>query len=311
VEGAGHPFDWSGAVFSSIAIGGLVLGIQEGPQRGWTHPLTAVGLLGGALALLAWIVFSPRVEHPLLDLRVFRLPAMAAGSIALTMLSIASFGAYLILIQYLLSVLGFSAVKSSASLAPIIVLTLVGAMIGPRLVQRWGPGATVGGGLVVAGLGTALVAAQAHALSLWAMSPGLVVLGLGLGLGLAPSTTAITDALPPEKQGVASAVNDSVRELGGALGIAVLGSVLNAGYRASVDGLESSLTPELAAVVHDGINTTQAAIQTLPADVAGPILAGARAAFVDGWAISMWSCAGALVVAGVVTLLLFRREATA
>jgi predicted MFS family arabinose efflux permease len=271
--------------------------------------LTLVGLVGGGLALLGWVTVGSRATTPLLDLRLFRLPRLAAGSLSLLVLSIASFGAFLIVIQYLLSVLGFSAVRSAASLAPVIVLMLVGAQLGPPLVKRVGPAATVGGGQLVAGLGVALIALQATSLSLGAMVPGLILFGLGLGLGLAPSTTAITDSLPEEKQGVASAVNDSVRELGGALGIAVLGSLLNAGYRSSVRATEAGLTPELAAVVHDGITSTQVALQSVPADVAAPILDGVRSAFVDGWAASMWSAAGVLVATGVATFVLFRRAA--
>ena len=64
--------------------------------------------------------------------------------------------------------------------------------------------------------------------------PGLLVIGLGIGLAMSPSTTAITESLPAEKQGVASALNDTVREFGGAIGIALLGSVLNSGYRSGV-----------------------------------------------------------------------------
>ena len=308
VESDGHRFDGPGAVLSALAIGGLVLGIQEGPEHGWSAALTVSGLGIGVVAAIAWLAFSRRTSRPMLDLRLFRLPGLAGGSIALLALSGLSFGVFLILIQYLLSVLGFSAIRSAASLSPIVVLTLVGAQLGPRLSARFGPAVVVGGGQILAGVGIAMVALQADALSFTAMLPGLVVFGLGLGLGLAPSTTAITGALPPDKQGVASAVNDTVRELGGALGIAVLGSVLNAGYRSSVGAVEAGLTPDLAAVVHDGINTTQAAIQTLPAQVAAPILDGVRGAFVDGWTTSMWGGAGAFMVAGVVTFILFRRE---
>jgi EmrB/QacA subfamily drug resistance transporter len=308
VEGLGQRFDWSGAVLSSVAIGGLVLGIQEGPERGWSDLLTVVGLGAGAAAVVTWVVLSPRVAAPLLDLRLFRVPGLAAGSLALLALSGVSFGVFLILIQYLLSVLGFSAIRSAASLTPVVVLTLIGAQVGPRLADRFGRALTVGGGLVLAGIGSGMVALQADARSFAAMVPGLIVFGLGLGVGLAPSTTAITDALPTEKQGVASAVNDTVRELGGELGIAVLGSVLNAGYRSSVGAVEAGLAPPLAAVVHDGINTTQVAIQTLPPQVAAPILDGVRGAFVDGWTTSMWGGAGAFLVAAAVTYVLFRRE---
>jgi EmrB/QacA subfamily drug resistance transporter len=311
VENEGHRFDLTGAILSSLAIGGLVLGIQEGPERGWSHQLTIAGLSVGLAAAVVWVYLSARAEHPLLDLRLFRLPGLAAGSVALLVLSLTSFGVFLILIQYLLSVLGFPAIKAAASLAPVVFLTLVGAQLGPPLTARFGPALTVGSGQVVGGIGVSLVALQAHTQSFGAMVPGLVLFGLGLGLGLAPSTTAITDSLPPEKQGVASAVNDTVRELGGALGIAVMGSVLNAGYRSAVEGAAEALPSEVGDLVRDGINTAQFALQSLPGDVAGPVLASARSAFVDGWTTSVWAAAGGLVVAGVTTFVLFRRDENA
>jgi EmrB/QacA subfamily drug resistance transporter len=308
VERGEGRFDVVGAVLSTGAIGGLVLGIQEGPERGWTHPFTVAALAVGIASLLVWIATSARIRHPLLDLRLFRLPRLTAGSIALLALSGLSFGVFLLVIQYTLSVLGFSAVRSAASVAPIILCTVVGAQAGPRLSARFGPGPTVGGGLLIAGVGLAATAFRADALSLGAMVPGLVVFGLGLGLGLAPSTTAITDSLPLEKQGVASAVNDSVRELGGALGIAVMGSLLSVGYRSSVADLVASLTPDVGAIVRHGIVATQVAMRSFPVDVGGPILLGSRDAFVDGWALSMWVGAGLLIAAGAVTMFLFRQD---
>ena len=84
----------------------------------------------------------------------------------------------------------------------------------------------VGTGLF--GVGLAIMASMASVSGgYWSIVPGLLVLAAGMGLAMTPSTTSITGALPVEKQGVASALNDTVREFGGALGVALLGSVLN------------------------------------------------------------------------------------
>src|SRR5690606_4704077 len=82
--------------------------------------------------------------------------------------------------------------------------------------------------------------------------PGLLVMGLGMGFTMTPSTEAITESLPAEKQGVASALNDTTREVGGSLGIALLGSLVSAGYRSAVSDTADTLPPELAEPVREG-----------------------------------------------------------
>ena len=116
----------------------------------------------------------------------------------------------------------------------------------------------------------------------------LLVLGVGIGLTMSPSTTAITESLPHEKQGVASALNDTVRELGGAVGIALLGSLVNAGYRSSV----SSATSGRWRPTSPPRSRTASARRSPPrrgsVSRRRPVLAAAREALVDGWRLSMW-----------------------
>ena len=97
----------------------------------------------------------------------------------------------------------------------------------------------------------------------------------------------ITESLPHDKQGVASALNDTVRELGGAVGIAMLGSLVSAGYRSSVSDATTELAPELAHRVEEGIGSAFAATGDLGAS-APTVLDAARSALVDGWQLSMW-----------------------
>jgi len=111
--------------------------------------------------------------------------------------------------------------------------------------------------------------------------PGIIILGSGVGLSMSPSTTAITGALPYEKQGVASALNDTVRELGGAVGIALLGSILNTQYRTGVSEATTALPPEIAERVEQGIGGALATAAQLGPDGRG-LLDSARLAFVDG-----------------------------
>ena len=127
---------------------------------------------------------------------------------------------------------------------------------------------------------------------------------------MSPGTAAITASLPEEKQGVASALNDTVREFGGAVGIALIGSVLGAGYASSVSGATAGLPAEAAAVVEEGIGGAFAIAPSLGEQ--GPaVLAAARTAFVDGWQFSMWLSAALAIAAAVFTAAWIPRHRTA
>ena len=130
-----------------------------------------------------------------------------------------------------------------------------------------------------------------------------LVVALGIGLCMSPSTMTITESLPSDKQGVASALNDTVRELGGAVGIALLGSLVSAGYRSGVSDATANLSPGLAARVEEGIGSAFGAAGDLGAD-APRVLDAARDALVDGWRLSMWF--GVALAAGALLFLILR-----
>jgi len=281
-------FDVAGAIFSSVAIGALVLGIHEGPEQGWTSALTMGGLVVGVVALIAFVVWELRASHPLIDLRVFRNRDLAAGSVTLLIVFAVLMGIFLVLIQFLQAVVGYSALRAAAGLLPMAAVMMPLSTMAPTIAKRIGQRTTllIGAGLFASGL--ALLATMVSVEGgYWSILPGLLVLGLGIGLLMSPSTTAITESLPEEHQGVASALNDTVREFGGAVGIALLGSVLNAGYRSSVSSSTGSLSPELAHRVEDGIGSAYASSGELGAQ-APQVLDAARHALVDGWQLSMW-----------------------
>jgi fucose permease len=130
--------------------------------------------------------------------------------------------------------------------------------------------------------------------------PATLILGAGIGLTMSPSTAAITSALPDEKQGVAASLNDTVRELGAAVGIALLGSVLNASYRTNVAAAAAGLPGEAAEAVEEGIGGALVVAGQLGPDGVA-LVDAARGAFVDGMTPALLLGAGACVLAAAFT----------
>jgi EmrB/QacA subfamily drug resistance transporter len=289
-------FDVGGALLSALAIGGVVLAVHEGPENGWTHPLTLGSLVIGVVALAAFARWELRHPNPLFDVRLFRHRGLATGSITMLAVFAVLSALFLVLVQYLQAVLGWSALKSAAGLLPMALLMMPLSSMAPRIAGRFGIRRTLTAGLTVFGVGLALLAANASVDGGYtSVLPGLMIVGVGMGLSMTPSTTAITDSLPAEHQGVASALNDTVRELGGALGVALLGSLLNAGYRSGVTDAAAGLPSEAARSIEDGIGPALSVAGRLGSG--GDVLADtARAAFVDAWATAMWA---GVVIAGL------------
>ena len=246
-EGRLGRFDTIGSVLSAVAIGSLVLGIHEGPERGWTDGLTLAALVLGAVALAGFIVWELRHARPLLEIRLFADRALAAGSLTLLIVFAVMFGLFLVLVQFLQAVLGYSALRAAAGLLPMAMVMMPLSAVAPVIAKRFGTRRVLMVGLGLFGLGILLLATLVSVEGgYWSVLPGLLVLAVGIGLAMSPSTTAITESLPPEKQGVASALNDTVRELGGAIGIALLGSIVNAGYRSNVHEATAGLPTDVA-----------------------------------------------------------------
>jgi EmrB/QacA subfamily drug resistance transporter len=305
-------FDLVGSITSALAVGLLVLGIHEGPEVGWTATITVVALVVGVVAAAAFVWWELRADHPLLDVRVFRNRTLSAGSLTLTVVFALMMGLFLVVVQFLQAALGWSAVRASLGLMPMAAIMLPLSAMAPTMAKRVGLRSmfVVGLGLVAGGLAlmAAMVSVDGGYLS---VLPGLLVLSVGAGLSQTPATAAITQSLPLEKQGVASALNDTVREFGGSLGIALIGSVLSAGYSAGVADVAETLPPEAGEVVREGIGgAAYLASQVGPS--AEPVMVVVREAFVDGFANAMWASAALALAAAIFALVAVpaRRVAT-
>jgi EmrB/QacA subfamily drug resistance transporter len=239
-------FDPLGSIASAVGTGLLVLGIIEGPERGWADPLTLVGLIGGVLVLVAFVLIELRAAAPLLDPRLFGHAGFATGSASLFLQFFALFAFFFVSLQYLQLVLGYGTLAAAAALLPMAVLIMPVSAVSGTLSERYGHRLVGGAGLAISAVGFSAFATLGSDSGVWIFIAATLVIGAGAALAMTPATNAIIASLPRAKQGVASAVNDTARELGAAFGVAVLGSAFNTGYRHRIEGHR-----ELAATVVD------------------------------------------------------------
>jgi EmrB/QacA subfamily drug resistance transporter len=300
--------DVVGGVLSVLGLSSLVYSIIEGPDRGWTDPVTLTAFAAALVLLSAFVVWELRRDDPLLDPRLFRLRGFGAGSASITLQFFGFFGFIFVILQYMQFVLGYSPLEAGLALAPMAVVLIGLSPRVPALLERFGPARIAPPGLLLMACGFVVLSTAGTDSGYPLLLGGVLLLGTGAALATTPATTAIVSSLPPSKQGVASAVNDAAREVGGALGIAVLGSALIDRFRA---GVSHAPVHAPAALIHH-------AEQALPAALAiahrlgprGEVLAShAQSAFVDGLQVALLIAAGALAAAALFVFWRAPREA--
>jgi EmrB/QacA subfamily drug resistance transporter len=285
-----------GTVLSALAIGGLVLGIIEGPIRGWSDPLTIAALLTGLVLSVAFVLWELRTEHPLLDPRLFRHRGFATGSASLLVLFAALFGIFLVILQYLQLMLGYSALKAAVALLPMTLVMIPISTVAAPLSMRFGQKLVGGSGLAISAVGLVAFSTLDAQSGFATLLIAQVILAVGVGLAMTPATNAIVSSLPTAKQGVASAVNDTTREIGTALGIAIMGSMFNTGYRRGLSGHLSGVPDGAAAQARQAPALALDAAHGL-GHAGDALAAAARDAFSSGMRFSMLVGAGLLVLA--------------
>ncbi len=288
--------DIGGAVLAVTGLVALVYSIIEAPGQGWLSARTLAGLAAGLAVLAGFAGWELRRRVPMLNPRVFALPALAAGSLSIFVQFFALFGFIFIVLQYLQLIQGDSGLVSAVSMLPMAGAMLPASRLAPSLVARAGARVTCTAGLALIAAALVILARLTPASGYWPLAAGLIPLGAGMGLAMTPATSNITSALPASQQGVASALNDLSREVGGAVGIAVLASILTAVYQASL---------------HPGpIPAAQAASARSSVAVAtrlGPAVAAqARTAFADGMHLALYIAAGIVAAAAITVGTLLR-----
>lgn len=296
------PLDWRGAALIGGAVAIFVFGIVEAPVRGWTHPLVWGCIAAGVAMAAAFAFVQLRLPHPLLDVRLFGRPDFATGAVGITILFFANFGFFFVAIQYIQLVMGYSALHTAFAIAPLIGPVLVLSATNEWYLPRVGLRLVLTVGLVLLAAGLLCMRLLEVDSDYLAVAWPLLVMSTGIGLCTAPTTSAVMGAVPDEKQGVASAVNDATREIGAALGIAVAGSILAAHYGAALGPRLADLPESVRGPATDSLAQALAVSERL--GPAGPRLADlARVAFLESMNASLVVLAGVIVAAAAVIAL--------
>ncbi|MFJ5232328.1 MFS transporter [Kitasatospora sp. NPDC088391] len=291
-----------GVLLSIVGLVALIYGIIKGGELAdFADPQAWVPTLVGVLALVAFVLFEKRTSHPALDVTWFRNKVFSAsigvvGIVFFALMGVSFFGVF-----YIQSVRGYSALQAGELMLPLAVAQLLFAPRARLVVDRIGVRLTCAGGMLLVTLGFLGYAFLTATSPIWL----LIVLGFVMGTGMAhvmpPVTVAIMGALPREKAGAGSALNNTFRQVGGSLGIAVLGALLSTVYR---NGMEDHLSTVPAPVrdrAGESIESTLGVAEKL--HLPG-LVDPAKDAFITAMHVVSGVSAGVTVLGAVLALLL-------
>jgi EmrB/QacA subfamily drug resistance transporter len=309
-----RPLDLVGSALSIAALAALVYAVIEAPDHGWTSGSSLSWFTGAATLLAAFIAWELHHPEPMLDMRFFADRRFTAASASITFAFFAMAGAVFLVTQYLQFVLGYTPLRAGVGILPAALALFVAGPASAAVAGRIGARPTVAIGLGLAAAGLAGQALLVDGSGYLPVGIGQMLLGLGLGLTMAPATESIMASLPPERAGVGSAVNDTTREVGSALGVAIVGSAAAGVFGNEVAARIGSLDLSAGAMAAAGDNVGAAHEVAAALDpVTGGQLAGiASDAFVDALHAGLWVAATvAFAGAAVAALGLPSRRTTA
>jgi MFS family permease len=281
--GSRLPFDLPGAAASVVAVGLLVWTTIEAPGHGW----------------------ALRTPAPLLDVRLFRDRRVSAGSGAIALAFFSLFGFIFLITQYFQGVRGYDTLTAGLATLPFAVVIGATSPLAIVAMRLLGTKLVVAAGLLTMAAGFGVAAGSALDSAYWGrIVLAMVLMAAGLGLVTSPATEAVMGALRGDQSGAGSAVNDTVREVGGTLGVAVVGSVMSTTYGPSVlRALTAAGVPEGAAHPAAGSLTAGLAVAgQLPDGAAGAATTVVQQSFLDGVAAGSWVAAAACAAGALLVL---------
>jgi hypothetical protein len=301
-------------VVGTLLIGGALLAIVdaiiEAPTRGWTDLGTLLEVAGGLAAITAFIWWELRIDHPLIDLRIFTSRAFSAASASVTMTFFALFGSLFVFTQYLQLVHGYSPLSAGVRALPFAFATGVMSPLSPVLAKHLGNRTVISTGLALMGLGLLDLSTARVDTGYPALALAVAIMGAGMGLVMAPASSTIMATVPTHQASAGSAVNDTIREVGGALGVAIVGSLAAAVYRNRLSTrLAAHHAPSFVAHVATGsIAAADAVAKSLGGMRGSEIVLAAHQAFTTAMSLGMRVTGGIAVVGALATVVAFPRS---
>lgn len=290
-----------GVVLSIVGLVLLVFGIIRGGELAdFADPVVLLSIIGGLAVLAGFVWHEKRSSHPAIDVSYFRNGAFSAAVAAVALVFFALMGVTFFSAFYLQSVRGYSALQSGLLIVPLAAAQMIFAPRARLVVQRFGARAVCAVGMLLVAAGLLAFTLFDADTPVWVLCVVFFVQGTGMAHVMPPVTVAVMQALPREKAGSGSAINNTFRQVGGALGIAVLGSVLSTVYRGDIEGHLGTLPAPARDAAGESIEATLAVAEKL-GPAGRPLVAAANDAFLGAMHVTAVGSAsvallGALVV---------------
>jgi len=240
-------FDLGGTVAFVLGLTGLVLGVSRGGLSGWSDPIVIVGLVAAALLLPLWVVIESRVRAPMLDLGIFANRLFAAASAAAPINGLARFALMFLFVFYFQGAQGDDPITAGIKLIPLAAGMLVASPLAGYYADRHGSRELAAVGMLVSGIGLALMTTlQVHS-PLWQSALWLTLVGIGSGMFNSPNTAAVMGTVPAKRRGIAAGARTLLQNTGAVLSIAfVLAIVTVAVPKPTLFAIFSGLTKGLS-----------------------------------------------------------------
>ncbi|MCB9436058.1 MAG: MFS transporter [Anaerolineales bacterium] len=310
---AAPQIDIPGVLLSIPGLFALVYGIIKAGETSWTDGTVIASFAVSAILLGIFAIWESRSKNAMLPLELFRNMSFTGANTAVALVMFSMFGSVFFLSQYFQSVHGYSPFDAGLRVVPMAFVLTIAAALSAQVAKRIGTKYTVALGIFIAGMGMLFMSQMYDVETPYStILLGMAILGAGMGTAMSPATDSIMGSVPPSKAGVGSAMNDTTRELGGAMGVAVLGTVMNTAYLNGVDGLGAQFQLPSTAVeaIESSIQGAHAVAEGFAASgapgaaqVSQAIIDAANQAFVSGMSEAMF--VASLVMVGASILVLF------
>lgn len=281
-----------GAILSAVGMTALVWTIIELPKHGLTEAGTLVPLAIAVAGLAGFVLWERHTPSPMVPLELFRKRNFSGGSFSLTLVQIGNGGLLLILTQYLQFVLGYTPTEAGLAFIPMAIASLTFNTIGATLGQKIGNRALATAGMTVLAAGFGMLATLSAEEGFLLPAIALFLLGAGGGLAMPAAIAALMSEVPPEQAGVGSALNDTIQQMGAALGIAILGSIVSGLFTA---GMPATAGEQARRSIGDAFATGDRGV-----------IDAARASFASAMSVTFLASAVGVLGAAAVAFLVMR-----
>jgi len=300
--------DIPGVVLSIAGLVALLYGIIEAGVVGWENSEIYIALALAVVLLAAFGYWESRAKNAMLPLFLFKNRSFTGANIALTLDMFALFGCSFFLSQYFQTVLGHTALQAGIAMLPLAAVVVISSALSAKVSEKFGIKIVVSASLFVLALGLFYMYMTSGIDTTYpTILVGMIIIGIGTGTATGPATDSVMGAVPVSKAGIGSAMNDTTRELGGALGVAVLGTIMNSVFLGRLDQLTvlKLLPAATEKTIRSGIEGAHQFATYIPfPHVQQQFLVYVNEAFVQGMRDAMLVAALAMVLAALISYIL-------